>query len=78
MSFSSFLFTLLCHTCKVLSQLFPNLIYFRTATRNAARSVPLPMEPTVVTGRAAITHVWYVVKVLIHPGSVVLSHSNWT
>lgn len=36
-----------------------SLFIFRSATRNAARSVPSPMGHTAVMAHAAITHVWY-------------------
>lgn len=47
-----------------------SLFIFRSATRNAARSVPSPMGRTAATAHAAITHVWYefglFLKVLQH------------
>lgn len=35
------------------------LFVFRSAIRNAARSVPSPMGHTAVMAHAAIAHVWY-------------------
>lgn len=59
---SELLFGSVSHVCLLSSCLLRWVklrFIFRSATRNAARSVPSPMGHTAVMAPAAITHVWY-------------------